>query len=156
MPMVYEISLATPGVLTTSGTTNTEVDAWFIKAGVRNVYLTSVRVQGKANAATTISGISFRVMRLTTASTGGTGITPAPRDLGMQASKATSASRPAIGSTRTNHVIFGCGKAGPGGWVAETPDHKLVLEGGGAFSIDMVDVATEISLTYEFSASFEE
>ncbi len=155
MPMVYEVSLATAGVLTT-GTSNTETDAWFIKAGVRNAYLTSVRVQGKANAATTISGISFRVIKLATASTAGTAITPAPRDPGMQASKATSASRPTIGATRTQHVIFGCGKAGPGGWVAETPDHKIVMEGGGAFSTDMIDVSTEAALTYEFSASFEE
>lgn len=156
MPMIYEFSLATAGVLTTSGTPNTETEAFFLKAGVRNSMLTSVRVNGRAAAATTISGISFRIIKWGTASTAGTSVTPAPRDPGMQASKSTAATAPTAGTTRTQHMIFGCGKAGPGGWVAETPDHKLLMEGGGALSIDMLAASSEASLTYDFSASFEE
>lgn len=156
MPMAYNGSLATAGVLTTSATPNTETEAFFLKAGVRNAALTSVRVGGRAAAATTISGIEYRMIKWGTASTAGTGITPTPADPGMQAAKATAASAPTAGTTRTNHVIFFSGKAGPGGWNAETPDAKMLLEGSSALSIDMLAASSEASLTYGFNFSFEE
>ena len=157
MPMVYGLSLATAGNLTTNGSANTETDTWFVKAGVRNVALQSMYVVGKGAGLTAISGISFRIIKFTTASTAGTAITPAPRDPGMQAAKATSASRPTAGSTRTNvSPIFGCGAAGPGGWVAPNPDSMILLEGGGGLSIDCMDVSGTASLNFEWSAEILE
>ncbi|SRR5258708_2440377 len=155
MPMVYSVSLATAGNLTT-GTSGTETETFFVKAGTRNVGLQSCSVQGKANAQTTISGIGFRVIKWGTASTVGTAIVPAPKDPGMQAAKATAASRPTSGTTRTNHHVFGCGKAGPGGFVAENPDSILSMEGSGAQSISVLDVSVEASLVFEFSANIVE
>lgn len=152
MPMVYTLSLATAGNLTTSGTPATETDAFFVKAGVRNVALQAVYVIGKGAGLTAISGISFRLVKFTTASTVGTAMTPSPKDPGMQAAKHTAASRPTAGTTRVNHIVFGCGAAGPGGWVAPNPDSVLLLEGGGGLSIDMFDVSGTASLAYEFSA----
>lgn len=151
MPLVYTLSLATPGNLTTNATPNTETDAFFIKAGVRNCGLQAIYVQGKGAQLTSISGISFRTCKLATASTAGTSMTPVPKDAGFQAAKQTAASRPTIGTTRTNGPIFGCGAAGPGGYVAPNIDSPLTLEGGGAFSIDMLDVSGTASLAYEFS-----
>jgi len=151
MPMVYSSSLATAGNLTTNGSANTETDAWFLKAGVRNAALQAVYVIGKGAGLTAISGIAFRIIKFTTASTGGTGITPTPKDPGMQAAKATAASRPTAGSTRVNRIVFGCGAAGPGGWVTPNPDSVELLEGGGGLSIDMMDISGTISLNYEFS-----
>lgn len=156
MPLIYSLSLATAGNLTTSGTANTEVDAFFVKAGVRNVGLQAVYVIGKGTQLTSLSGIAFRLIKLTTASTAGTGITPAPKDPGMQAAKATAASRPTIGTTRVNHVVFGCGATSSGGYVAPNVDSPMVLEGGGALSMDMLDVSATVSLTYEFSAEIIE
>ena len=149
--MIYTCSLATAGNLTTNGSANTETDAWFLKAGVRNAWLQSVYVIGKGAGLTAISGIAFRIIKFTTASTAGTGITPTPKDPGMQAAKATAASRPSAGSTRVNRIVFGCGAAGPGGWVAPNPDSVELLEGGGGLSIDMMDVSGTVSLNYEFS-----
>lgn len=153
MPFVYDISLATAGNLTTSGSTNTEVDAFFIKAGSgRNANLTEFNAIGKAAAVTSITGIAFRCCRFATASTSGTSITPNPRDPGAQAAKATSASRPTAGSTRLNRWVVGAGSGGPTGWWAPTPDHYLTLEAGYAGSYDVMDVCGVASQVYEFSA----
>jgi len=156
MPMVYSLSLATAGNLTTNGTPNTETDAFFLKAGVRSAALQSVMLMGKGAGLTAISGIIMRIIKFTVASTAGTGITPTPKDPGMQAAKATAASRPTAGSTRVNRITFGCGAAGPGGWVAPNVDSMEVLEGGGALSIDGMDASGTASLVYELSAEFQE
>lgn len=151
MPMVYASSLATAGNLTTNGSANTETETYFLKAGVRNAALQSQYVIGKGAGLTAISGISFRIIKWTTASTGGTAITPTPKDPGMQAAKATAASRPTSGTTRVNRIVFGCGAAGPGGWVAPNPDSVELLEGGGALSVSCMDVSGTVSLNFEFS-----
>ena len=156
MPMVYSCSLATAGNLTTSATPNTEVDAWFLKAGVRNAAFQAMYVIGKGAGLTAISGISFRIIKFTTASTAGTGMTPTPKDPGMQAAKATSASAPTAGATRVNRIVFGCGAAGPGGYVSPNPDSLEMLEGGGALSIDCMDSSGTASLAFDFSMEFQE
>lgn len=156
MPMVYSLSLATAGNLTTNATPATETETYFVKAGVRNCAWQSMYVLGKGAGLTAISGISFRVIKWGTASTAGTTITPSPKDPGMQAAKATSASRPTSGTSRTNHVVFGCGAAGPGGYVAPNPDSLLLLEGGGGVSISVMDVSGTASLAFEWSAEIVE
>jgi hypothetical protein len=156
MPMVYSISLATAGNLTTNGTPNTETDAFFIKSGTgRTCGLQAVYVVGKGAGLTAISGISFRIIRFATASTAGTGMTGQPKDTGMQAAKFTAASRPTAGATRTNRIVFGCGAAGPGGWVAPNPD-SVEVNDTTAGSIDMMDSSGTASLNYEFSAEVVE
>jgi hypothetical protein len=156
MPMVYGISLATAGSLTTNGSANTETETYFVKAGTRNVGLQSMYVVGKGAGLTAISGIAFRIIRWGTASTAGTSLTPTPKDPGMQAAKATAASRPTSGTTRINHLVFGCGAAGPGGWVAPNPDSIIYMEGSGAQSISCMDVSGTISLAFEFSGEIVE
>jgi len=153
MPMVYTISLATAG---NSTATTSETDTFFIKAGARNAALQAVYLIGKGAGLTAISGIAMRIIKWATASTAGTAIVPTPKDPGMQAAKATSASAPTSGSTRTQHVVFGCGAAGPGGWVAPNPDSVILLEGGGAFSIDGMSFSGTASLNFEWSAEFVE
>jgi hypothetical protein len=152
MPMVYSLSKAAAGNTATHATPDTETDVFFMKAGVRNAALQSVYVVGKGAGLTAISGISFRVVKFTIASTSGTGITPTPKDPGMQAAKHTAASAPTAGSTRVNRMIFGCGAAGPGGWVAPNPDSVELLEGGGTFSIDMFSASGTASLNFDWSA----
>ena len=150
--MVYTLALATEANIATNGTANTETEVFFVKAGVRNCALQSMYVIGKGAGLTAISGIVFRIIKWATASTSGTGITATPKDPGMQAAKQTAASAPTAGTTRTNHVLFGCGAAGPGGWVAPNPDSVILMEGGGAFSTDALSASGTISLNFEFSA----
>lgn len=156
MPMIYSISPATAGDLTTNATPATETGTFFVKSGTgRTAGLQSVYVIGKGAGLTAISGISFRLVRFAVASTAGTGMTPSPKDTGMQAAKATAASRPTIGSTRTNRLVFGCGAAGPGGWVAPNPD-SVEVNDTTAGSIDVLDASGTASLKFEFSAEIVE
>jgi hypothetical protein len=97
MPMVYSLSKAMAGYTATHATPDTETEVFFMKAGVRNAALQAMYVIGKGAGLTAISGISFRVVKFTTASTSGTGITPTPKDPGMQAAKQTAASAPTAG-----------------------------------------------------------
>jgi len=156
MPMVYSLSLATAGNLTTNGTANTETETWFAKPGTRNIFFQSMLVAGKGAGLTAISGLILRLIKWGTASTAGTAITPAPKDPGMQAAKMTAASRPTSGTTRTNHIVFGCGAAGPGGYVAPNPDSGIVVEGSGAQSLSCMDASGTVSLNFEFSAEIAE
>jgi|HubBroStandDraft_3_1064219.scaffolds.fasta_scaffold102479_2 hypothetical protein len=162
MPMCYTSSLATPGASTTSGTTNTETDAIYLKPAsavpARNVMLQAAYVVGAGNALTAISGLRFRIVRATTASTSGTATTPNPKDAGMQAATAIGSTGGTVSTTgRTNHVIFGCGAAGPGGWVAPNPDSMIVVTSAATQpSVDLLAVATNVSLTYEFSIEHQE
>ena len=156
MPMVYTISLATAGNTTTNGSASTENETFFVKAGTRNVALQAMYVVGMGAGLTAISGITHRIIKWGTASTAGTAITPAPKDPGMQAAKATSASAPTSGTTRTNLLVFGCGAAGPGGWVAPNPDSVFLLEGSGAFSIDAMNISGTVSLPFGWSAEIVE
>lgn len=157
MPMVYSLSLATAGNLTTNGSANTETETLFMKPGAtRNLYLQALYAIGKAAGLTAISGIVFRIVRWGTASTAGTGITPTPKDPGMQAAVSTAASRPTSGSTRTNRGIFGCGAAGPGGWVAPNQDSMEVVAAANAASLAVLDASGTVSLNFELSAEIQE
>jgi hypothetical protein len=152
VPMVYTLSPGTAGNTATNSSANTENETFFMKAGVRNAALQAMYVQGKAAGLTSISGIIHRIIKWATASTGGSSITPTPKDPGMQTAKQTAASAPTAGTTRTNHVIFGCGAAGPGGWVAPNPDSVILLEGGGNPSIDALNASGTASMNFEWSA----
>jgi len=160
---VYTSSLATPGVSTCSATPNTETGAISFKPPItlpaRIGSLQGVYVIGRANALTAISGIVFRICRMTTASTAGTGTTPNPKDKDAPAATMTAVTGQTISATgRTNHVIFGCGAAGPGGWVAPNPDSCVMIVPvvTTAPSVDVVAASATASLTYEFSAEHTE
>jgi hypothetical protein len=161
--MIYSASLATPGVSTLSATPNTETGAISLKPPITlpssPIYLQAAYVVGRGTVLTSISGLVFRIIRVTTASTGGTATTPNPKDTGMQAATTTAVTGQTISATgRTNHVIFGCGAAGPGGWVAPNPDSMIVQPGVAttAPSVDLVAASATASLTYEFSVEFQE
>lgn len=170
MPMVYTASLATPGNSACSATPNAETctisyrtAAAISTTSIRSFAMQAAYVQGKGAGLTAISGIIFRVIRCTTATAtaGGTGTTPNPKDGGTGTSAATCTAFTGcttISSTgRTNHVIFGCGAAGPGGWVAPNPDSVVTLYPvTTAASVDLVAASGTASLNYEFSAEHSE
>lgn len=159
MPYVYESSLATAGNLTTNGTANTETETFRLNAVAngRNVGLQAVYAIGKGAGLTAISGIAFRIISWTTGATAGTAITPSPKDENGPAATATAASRPTAGTTRINRVVFGCGAAGPGGWVAPNPDSLISIRAAAApRSIDALDVSGTVSLNFEISFEHQE
>ena len=162
MPMVYTSSLATPGTSSTSGSANTETNAIYLKPAAavpaRNVMVQAAYLIGRGAGLTAISGIVARLIRCTTASTVGTATTPNPKDAGMQAATAVGSTGGTTSTTgRTNHVIFGCGAAGPGGWVAPNPDSLLTVTPAATQpSVDLVVASGTASLLYEFSIEHQE
>lgn len=167
MPFVYNLqSKAQAENFTTSGSANTEIDPWFIKPGAsRAVALLALRVQGKGAGLTALSGIAFRLKQYpTTASSGGTSVTPNPVDQRAPAAVATSGMGTSGGTAAvtagTGTLVLvggcGCGASGPGGWVAPNPDAAITLDGGVNKSTDLFVSSGTVSLNYEFQGDIQE
>lgn len=155
MPMVY---FAGPAGLevTTNAATNTANDFYFLTPGAtRTVWLTAAQAVGKAGGATSLSSIAIRGEKWTsTASSGGTGITPRPEDPGYQASKCSAGSSATTVTSGTGGPVFlfgfGFGLSGPGGWnylgdLSAAP----ALEGAATQSVDMFNISNTASLKFE-------
>ncbi len=158
---VYGITPAVGTTLTCSGTPNTEVDQLMVFAAAgtpaRSTSILRILVHGRGGALTSISGITWRLKRWTTGSTSGTPITPIAFDPGAQAAKCTAAAVPTAGSVDgAVRLSFGCGAAGPGGWVAENPDAMPVLEAGSGDSYDLYNASATASLTADASMAVVE
>lgn len=153
MPLYYDVQIGTPGNHTTSGTPNTEVGVYAVLAGAsRPVGLQAIYLQGKAAGLSAISGIVIRTMTATTASSSGTACNPVPKRTGGVAAASTAVSVQTISSTgRVNHIITGCGVAGPGGWVAPNDESRITIDGGSGDSIDAISISATASLTFECS-----
>lgn len=153
-----------PGVnFTTSGVANTEIDALFIKPGAtRNVNLSEITFGGKGANLTSLSGIVQRVKKWTaTSSSGGTGITPSPRDPGYQAAKATAgqASAGVVSGTGGPVLQFAvtCSGSGPGSWnYLNNPDAAVTLEAAANQSVDLFNASGAVSMVFETSCTIFE
>ncbi len=148
----------------TNATGNTESTHYrYLTGATRGCTINYISAVGKASAATTISGISFRIKRwTTTTSTGGTALTPSPRDQQAQAA-ITGVSSDATAITAGTggpayQGFFGCGKAGPGGWWQQTPDNGIFLPAGGGVpgNADVVSASAEVSLNFEMQLEHAE
>lgn len=156
---VYSIVPTVATFLTTSGTANTELPNLAIRQATRNCEVQSFYVCGRGAGLTSISGIAFRVRRWTTAGSGGTAVTPQPRRIGTTASTTAVSSESAITAGTVSgayQLAFGCGAAGPGGWVAPNPDSMLTLEAGSSDEFDVNSISSTISLNLEISAEIQE
>lgn len=157
MPFVYNV---TGGAnYTTSGSANTEDPTIVLRQATRGVDLQAIYGAGKAASATTISGIAIRVRRWTTAGSGGTSLTPAPRRIGTTASTTAVDKQTSITPGTTSgayQIAFGFGKAGPGGWVARDADSAIHLEAGGSDELDLNSVSGETSLNFELACEIAE
>lgn len=159
MPFVYAVEGAPATPYATHATPNTEDPTVVLRQAARGFDLQSILVQGRAAAATTISGIGYRVRRWTTAGTGGTALTPNPRRIGTTASTTAADKVTAITPGTVSGVYqaaFSCGKAGPGGWVARDADSAIHVEGGSADELDINSVAGEASLLHHVSCEIAE
>ncbi len=161
MPFVYSsMSAQIATNFATSGTANTEVDQYFLKPGTRNATIIGLYVGGKGAGLTAISGIAYRMKKWPTTASSGGALTPAPRDIGAQAAKATAGAASAGVTPGTGTVVFlgGCisGAAGPGGWVAPNPDAGMALEGSATQSIDLYSASGSTALNFEFTVEHME
>lgn len=159
MPFAYGVVPTVATFLTTSGSANTELPNMAIRQATRGVDITAFWACGRGSQLTTISGIAFRCRRWTTAGSGGTAITPAPRRIGTTASSTAVSSESAITAGTVSgayQVAFGCGAAGPGGWTARDLDYAIHLEAGSSDEIDVNSISTTTSLNLELSAEIQE
>lgn len=167
MPFLYD--LATSQVAenyTTSGTTNTQIDFQFVKPGAsRCVGIAAVKTQGKGGGLTALSGISIRLKQWTsTASSGGTGTTPAPKHNLAPACVATAGLGAAGGINAVTSGTGGpsmvgyasMGASGPGGNVAINPDDVPTLDGNANKSMDLFSAAVTVSLSFEAETTLQE
>jgi hypothetical protein len=160
MPFVYVVAgLAANASYATHATPSTEDPTLVMRQTTRGFDLNAVYANGRANAATTISGISYLARRWTTAGSGGTAVTPAPRRIGTTASTVCADKATAITPGTVSGAIqlaFGCGKAGPGGWVARDDDSKVHLEAGGSDELNINSLCAEASQSHYVSAEIAE
>lgn len=159
MPFVYAVEGAPATPYATHGTPNTEDPTLVLRQATRGVDLQAIYTQGRGAALTAISGIGYRVRRWTTAGSGGTSITPTPRRVGTTAAttaadKVTTITPGTVSGAY--QLSFGCGAAGPGGWVAPNQDSCIHIEGGSSDELDINSVAGVASLLHHVSAEIME
>lgn len=159
MPFYYGIAGAPSTPYATHATPNTEDPTIVIRQATRGVDLIGIYAAGRAAAYAAITGITYRVRRWTTAGSGGTAITPAPRRIGTTASTTAADKQTAITAGTVSgayQLEFGCGAGGPGGWVARDADAALHLEGGGSDEFDINSVSGVASMLHALSAEIAE
>lgn len=157
MPFVYSVDSGV--TYSTHATPSTEDPTIVVRQATRGVDIQGIFAMGRSAAATTITGIGYRARRWTTAGTGGTSVTPSPRRIGTTASTTAVDKQSAITAGTVSgayQVSFGCGKAGPGGWVARDADSAIHIEGGSSDEIDINSIAGEASLSHQLSVEIAE
>jgi hypothetical protein len=153
--MIYGV---VPGAIqTTNVTPLTFNDNFFVKSGAtRNVGINGFYFGGRGAGLTQISGISYRLEKWTsTASSAGTAITPAPKDIGFQAAKHTAGFSATVVTSGTGGptllLSLLSGATGPTTWVAPNPTSVHILEGAATQSIDIFMGSGTASMNVEGS-----
>ena len=148
---------------TTNGTANTlSTHMRATTAASRGASVQGIYITGRGAGLTAISGINVRVIRPGALGTGGTAATPRPRDPSAPAGVLTPFSDTTAitaGTTPTIQVMFGCGAAGPGGWVAPNPDSVVYCEPGGAAAKGSFEIASgsgTVSMGFDMSVEYSE
>jgi hypothetical protein len=161
MPFVYS---DVPGAIqTTNASALTANDCFFVKPGAtRPIWLKALWVTGRGAGLTAISGITLRLEKwFTTASTGGTSITPSPKDDAAPAAGHTAAYSATTVTSGTGGPTLLCsvgsGAASPGPpWSAPTLDDSYELSAAATKSIDIFNVSGTASLNFEVSLDVQE
>lgn len=156
MPFIY--ATAPSANVATNATPNTDTDHLrLLTVAAKGAAVKALYLIGKGAGLTAISGIAVRLVRLATASTVGTAITPAPRGT-VGAASLTAFTAPTIGITPTQQLVIGCGAAGPGGWVAPDVDSAICLDAGGGANgnLDLISSSGTASLNYQWTMEHAE
>ncbi len=159
MPFIYAVSNGTTAY-TTNGSANTESVHLAMRQATKGFWIQAFTAYGRAAGATSLSGIGFTSKRWTTAGSGGTTITPAPRAREAPAATTVCAdSQTALTAGTVSGAIqlsFGCGVSSQGGWVARDPDSMIHVEAGSADEIDTYSISGSTSLSFHLSAEIME
>lgn len=159
MAFYYNVASQAGTSYTTHATPSTEDPTIVLRQATRNFDLVAMFAQGRAAAATTISGISYVVRRWTTAGSGGTAVNAAPVRIGTTAATTCVDKASAITAGTVSGVIvatMSCGKAGPGGWVARDQDDVVTVEAGSADELDINSICGEASQSHYVSCRIAE
>lgn len=159
MPFVYAVEGAPATPYASHATPNTEDPTLVLRQATRGVDLQAIYVLGRGAALTAITGIGYRVRRWTTAGSGGTAITPSPRRIGTTSSTTAADKVTAITAGTVSgayQLSFGCGAAGPGGWVARDADSSIHIEGGSSDELNINSVSGVASMLHHVSAEIAE
>lgn len=151
MPFVYTVAGLAANASYSVASANTEDPTLALRQATRGFDVQGVYGNGRANVATTISGISYIGRRWTTVGTGGTAVTPNPRRIGTTAATTAADKATALTQGSVSGAIqfsFGCGKAGPGGWVARDADSTCHVEAGSADEIAINALSAEASVSH--------
>jgi hypothetical protein len=147
-----------PGaVQTTNAAANTANDCFFVTPGsLRSVGIKTIYPTGRGATLTAISGITYRLEKwTTTASSGGTAITPTPDESGYAAASHTagfSASTVTSGTGGpTLCLSIGSGTTSPGNWQAPSFEEAYRLYAGQTQSMDIWNISGAASLNFELS-----
>jgi hypothetical protein len=142
---------------TTNAAPNTANDCFFIKPGtLRSVWINCIYPEGRGSLLTSISGISYRLEKwTTTASSGGSAITPTPNDPGYQAAQHTAGFSASTVTSGTGGPLLalsiGSGATSPGNWVAPSIDMAYALQASENKSLDIFNVSGAASQVFEVS-----
>lgn len=164
--MLQSATISTASPYQTSGSANTLIDFAFLKPGAgAKPMINDLRGAGRGAQLTSLSGISLIMKLWTTASTGGTAMTPAPTQ--FSGAVAASATAGAGASGGTGAVSSGSGGgvfrggigfsgSGPGAWAAQTPDQVVDQAAGGSSSVDLESLSGTASLNFDWWLGFME
>ena len=160
MPFVYTVAgLAAGASYATHATPSTEDPTLALRQATRGFDLTGVYCNGRAAAATTITGVSYLGRRWTTVGSGGTAVTPNPKRIGTTAATTAADKATALTAGTVSGAIqfaCGCGKAGPGGWVARDADSAVHIEAGSADELCIASLSGEASVSHYVWAEIAE
>jgi hypothetical protein len=160
MPLYYT---DVPGAIqTTNVVPLTANDCFFARPGAtRSLWMNAIYPTGRGAGLTSISGISFRLEKwFTTASSGGTGLTPSPNDPGFQA--ATHTAGWAVGAVTSGTggptllLSIGSGATSPGNWISPHIDQSYMLPAAANQSLDIFCASGSVSMSFELSLGMVE
>lgn len=167
MPFIYGCSSKNVAdTFVTHGTGGTEIDFAFWKAGATRVLtMIALMLQGRGAGLTSLSGLDIRLKVWgSTASSGGTAVTPAPKDnrapaavatCGMGTGGGTNAVTSGTGGPTIPGTV-GSGASGPSGWVALSPDEAIVLDGNTTKSVDGFSACGTSGIPFSFEGKLQE
>src|SRR5947209_8323211 len=159
----YYYSVVPGSDLTTNGTANTNQDHLRVASNAgTEVMINALYIFGRAQSATNISNIAVKLLRMSTASTVGSAITPRQRGTpGTQpAALSTWFTGPTQGTAVANpDVEIGCLSAGAAYWMPYDPDAAVRVKPGGAGAdgnVDLISQGSVASLLFRYSLEFYE
>lgn len=154
MPFFYDLNNA----VTSNGSANTETDHLRLLTVANQETAKIVGLYGACRFGTA-GGAQLRLKTFGTASSAGSGQTPAKRHPSFPAAGTTAFTGPTAGSTPTVRITVGAAQTGgTGGWVGLEPMAavSLLANGGANGNGDVFSIANAASVAIDFTVELSE